>query len=223
MKTAVIACKTIEHEMKTAMERCGVDYPVEWLEPGLHNVPKKLNRVLQDTLDSLSCDRVLLALGSCGNSLAGLEVGDYELIYPRVDDCISLLLGGVPRRLAVSREHAAYFFTYGWLNGENNIWKEYQQMTDKYGEDVAEMLIGDMYGHYRTLGLIDCGVLPFEPLEKESRLIAEKLHLEPRRIEGTLSYLEALLCGPWDEERFNVKPPHSVIGTNELIEMLAQN
>ena len=219
MRTTVIACKTIEHELNAAIQAAGTEYPVVWLEPGLHNSPKKLNAVLQETLDALDTDRVLMALGSCGNSLAGLETRDFELIFPRVDDCISLLLGGVSKRLAISRELAAYFFTYGWLNGENNIWWEYCRMCERFGEETAQMLVEDMYGHYRTLGLIDCGAMPFEPLVRDSRKIAETLHLEQRRIEGTLDYLDALIRGPWDEKRFFRKAKNSTIELAELIEM----
>ena len=106
MTTAVIACKTMEDELNWAMERTGSDYPVFWLEQGLHNVPKKLLDAVQTALDAAGTERVLLAMGFCGNALVGLRVPAVELIVPRVDDCISLLLGSVKRRL-VSRHHSS--------------------------------------------------------------------------------------------------------------------
>ena len=202
MKTAVIACKTMEDELRWAMARTGSDYPVFWLEQGLHNVPQLLCDAVQHALDEAQAERVLLAMGFCGNALRGLRVTAAELIVPRVDDCISLLLGSVKRRLEVSREHAAYFFTEGWLRGERNIWVEHQHMLETYGEELTEELEKSMFGHYRTLGLLDCGIKPIEPLVEGTKMIADGLHLTQRVIPASAQYLEDLLTGPWPEARF---------------------
>ena len=202
MKTAVIACKTMEDELKFAMEKAGCTYPVTWLESGLHNVPAKLRDGVQEVIDGLDADRVLLAMGFCGNALAGVKAGTKEVILPRVDDCITLLLGSVKRRRAVTEEYAAYFFTEGWLRGEQNLWVEHLHMVEKYGEDVAEMLEADMYGHYRTLGLLDCGEKPVEPLIEHTKMIADTLHLQQQVIPASVDYLTELLNGPWSSERF---------------------
>ena len=202
MKTAVIACKTIEDELRFAMERTGCDYPTVWLEQGLHNVPQQLNAAVQTALDGIGAKRVLLAMGFCGNSLRGLRVPAVELIVPRVDDCISLLLGSVKRRLEISQEYSAYFFTEGWLRGERNIWVEHQHMLETYGEELTEELEKSMFGHYRTLGLLDCGIKPVEPLVEGTKMIAEGLHLTQRVIPASAQYLADLLTGPWPAERF---------------------
>ena len=202
MKTAIIACKTIEDELRFAMERTRCTYPVFWLEQGLHNVPKQLNEAVQAALGETGAERVLLAMGFCGNSLQGLRVSVPELIVPRVDDCISLLLGSVRRRMEFSREHAAYFFTEGWLRGERNIWVEHQHMLETYGEELTEELEKSMFGHYRTLGLLDCGIRPVEPLIEGTKMIAEGLHLKQEVFPASARYLEELLTGPWPEARF---------------------
>ena len=202
MTTAVIACKTMEDELNWAMERTGSDFPVFWLEQGLHNVPKKLLDAVQTALDAAGTERVRRAMGFCGNALIGLRVPAAELIVPRVDDCISLLLGSVKRRLEISREFSAYFFTEGWLRGERNIWVEHQHMLETYGEELTEELEKSMFGHYRTLGLLDCGIKPVEPLVEGTKMIAEGLHLTQRVIPASAQYLADLLTGPWPAERF---------------------
>ena len=216
MKTAVIACKTIEDELNYAMERTGCAYPVFWLEQGLHNVPQKLCEAVQSALDAAGAERVLLAMGFCGNALRGVRVSAGELIVPRVDDCISLLLGSVKRRLEVSREHAAYFFTEGWLRGERNIWVEHQHMLETYGEELTEELEKSMFGHYKTLGLLDCGIAPIEPLIAGTKMIAEGLHLEQKVIPATTQYLCDLLTGPWPPERFLTLRAGQTIGEDDL-------
>ena len=202
MKTAIVACKTIEDELRFAMERTGTDYPIVWLEQGLHNVPEMLKSALQTALDGVGAERVLLAMGFCGNAIRGVSVPVGELIIPRVDDCISLLLGSVARRLAVSREYSAYFFTEGWLRGERNIWVEHQHMLEEYGEELTEELERSMFGHYKTLGLLDCGIKPVEPLIEGTKMIADGLHLTQQVIPATTQYLADLLTGPWPPERF---------------------
>ena len=219
MQTAVIACRTLSDELQYAMERTGSDFPVFWLEQGLHNVPRQLLEALQAALDETGAQRVLLAMGFCGNSLSGLRVPDAELIVPRVDDCISLLLGSVSRRLEVSREHAAYFFTEGWLRGERNIWVEHQHMLETYGEELTAELEKEMFGHYRTLGLLDCGIKPIEPLVEGTKMIADGLHLEQRVIPASAEYLETLLTGPWPAHRFlTIRGPRTVTDDDLILE-----
>ncbi len=217
MKTAVIACRTIEDELRFAMERTGIEYPILWLEQGLHNVPEKLNAALQSALEEAGAERVLLGMGFCGNAVKGLHVPVQELILPRVDDCISLLLGSVQRRLEVSREYAAYFFTEGWLRGERNIWVEHQHMLETYGEELTEELEKSMFGHYRTLGLLDCGVKPVDGLVEGTKMIADGLHLTQQVIPATVRYLEELLTGPWPEKRFLVLSGGAVISDEDLL------
>lgn len=211
MKTAVISCRTVEDEVNAAAGRVGLEAPIVWLESGLHNTPRILCTRLQEELDKLSVDRVLLAMGFCGNALAGLVTGDYEMIIPRVDDCISLLLGGVERRVEVSRELAAYFFTEGWMRGERNIWNEYLYTVEKYGEDMADTIMEMMYSHYRTLAMLDCGIGDLDALSEQIRPLAEALGLERTRVPATLGFIEQLFTGPWDEEKFLIVPPHTAI------------
>ena len=216
MNTAIIACKTIEDELRHAMAHTGTDWPVVWLEQGLHNVPDMLRSALQTALNDVGAQRVLLAMGFCGNAIRGVEVPVAELIIPRVDDCISLLLGSVQRRLEVSREHAAYFFTEGWLRGERNIWVEHLHMLEEYGEELTEELEKDMFGHYKTLGLLDCGIKPMDELIQGTKMIADGLHLTQQVIPATTRYLADLLTGPWTPERFLIMRAGETITEDKL-------
>lgn len=216
MKTAVIACKTVEEELRAAMGRTGTDYPITFLEQGLHNTPKKLTARLNETLAGIEADRVLLAMGFCGNAMAGVCAERSELVLPRADDCITLLLGSAARRTEVSSALAAYFLTEGWMRGERNLWAEYLHTVERYGEETARQIARMLYGHYRTLALLDCGTGSVEALTAQTKEAAETLHLRQQILPGTLRYLEALLTGPWDKARFLVKPAGSAIRPEEL-------
>ena len=217
MKTKIIACKTIEDEIICASSQAGVEYPVVWLESGLHNNPKDLNARLQSELNEIDADRVLLAFGFCGNALLGLETGDYTTVIPRADDCISLLIGSNKERSKISAEYAAYFLTDGWMRGERNIWVEYQHSLEKYGQELTDMIMEKMFGHYRTLGLLDSGVIPIEALMESTRVIADTLSLEQKVIPATLSFVGQLLTGPWERDKFIVKPPHTTVTADDML------
>jgi hypothetical protein len=216
MRTLIVACRTLEDELNFALKKTKLEYPVEWIESGLHNTPKKLNARLREVLDSVEADRVLLAMGFCGDSIQGITPKSFELIVPRVDDCISLLIGSMEARAKVSREHAAYFLTEGWMRGERNLAVEYQYTLEKYGEEEAQSIAKAMYGHYRTLGLLDTGIRPLQPLIESTKKIADTLKLEQKVIPATVAYIEQLLKGPWRGDSFIVKAPGEEITSADL-------
>lgn len=205
----IISCKTIEPELNSAMKQVGCCDEVLWLESGLHNVPKKLNARLQELLDQCGdADTVLLAMSFCGNSVVGLKTGDFQLVMPRSDDCITLLLGSFRERL---NHKATYFLTEGWLKGERNLWREYEDCLRRYGEKRGKWIFATMLEHYRNLALVDTGCADREKLEAEVREIARKLELEYVWLPGTLDFVKQLLTGPWPEERFVVIPSYGEV------------
>ena len=81
MKTAILACKTLRYEVEKACKDNDIDYPIYWIESGLHNYPEKLHNNLQEELDKLQgFDRVIMTFGLCGNALLGIKSNNLELI-----------------------------------------------------------------------------------------------------------------------------------------------
>ena len=217
MDNLVIGCRTLENELCRAMDECGCTYDVKWVESGLHNSPKKLTAALQDIIDSSqSYPFALMALGYCGNSLSGLKTGDLTLIIPRVDDCISLLLGSHQNRAAMIKNGGVYFMTEGWLRGERNIWNEYEYTVKKYGEELGKEIFDELLAHYNTLALLDTGCFELPIVAEEMKVIADTLGLEYKVMPATIEYLKKLLTGPWDDESFLTIPPQSVIKESDL-------
>lgn len=207
MKTLVIACNTIVEELNMACSEVNCEYPILWIESGLHIQPDSLKKRLQEELNSISnVDQVLLAFGFCGNSLLGLKPPSYKMIFPKVDDCITLLLGSREKRKEVSSEMGTYFLTKGWLNYERNIWFEYQHAVKRYGQVKADKIFYLILGHYERLGIIETGAFNLADLVERTKVIADGLKLKHQVIPGTLRYIKKLLTGPWDEEFVVINP-----------------
>lgn len=217
--TVIICCRTIKEELDDAIRSVGCGFPVLWIESGLHNVPRKLHKVLQETTDQAEragAERILLAMGFCGNSLENLRTEHAELILPRADDCITLLLGSFRRRQQIQNEAGTYFMTKGWIDGERNIMREYEYTIDKYGQELGEEIFGMMFGNYRRIGILDTGCYDMGPVLAETERIADTLQLAWERFEGSNAYLKNLLTGPWDADSFVTLQPGEILTLDHL-------
>lgn len=209
MSTILIACRTLESEITAAVKRTNWNNKILWLKSGLHEKPLELHNILQKYIDSCQeYDRILLAMGSCGNSIFGLNTGRTELVFPRVDDCITLLCGSRQKR---HDYHQSYFFTEGWLKGERTIWHEYQYTLDKYDKNTAQIVLDTMLGHYKSCVFLDTHCGNSSRISAHIKEIAKSLNLDYQIVEGTLDYICKLLTGPWDKKSFAVIPPETTI------------
>ncbi len=211
MGTVLLACRTIEDEVLRVASETGFAGEVRWIESGLHNRPEVLRARLQEELDRIDgADTVLLAFGYCGNSLVGLTAGGFRLVFPRADDCITLLLGSCARRQEVSAEVGTYFLTKGWLEHETNLWAEHQAAVRKWGAERAERLRARMLAHYGRLAVVETGAYDLPAFVERTRPIAEALKLEHAVVPGSLLFLGKLLTGPWDEDFVSISPGETV-------------
>jgi len=210
----IVACKALTLEIEHVQEKLGTDIPVVWVDRGLHNFPTKLNAAVQEALDGLQdVDRVLLGYANCGNAIKGVTAGDFEIIIPKVDDCISILFNSQKAREAYSAEYASMFMTDGWMDADHNIVQEYYYMVDKYGEDTAVDFTEMMYAHYRTMTYLDTGLYSIPDLMERTKIICDIAELETRTHPVELTYIEQLVAGPWPEDRFMHIEPGGVIPT----------
>ncbi|SPF31477.1 conserved hypothetical protein [Syntrophobacter sp. SbD1] len=217
MQTVILACNTIRDELEKAASETACPYGFIWIESGLHLVTESLRRRLQEELDRMNgASRVLMAFGLCGNAVAGLKSGSHQLVIPRADDCITLLLGSREDRELCSRQGGIYFLTKGWLEGEVNIWEEYRTVLAKFGPKKTDMIYKKMLAHYKFLGLIDTGAYDLPGLVPHVSEISAALNLELIILKGTDRYLKRLLSGPWDEDHFIIIPPSTTIDLSHL-------
>ncbi len=201
MGNIILACQTIKNEVNLAIEETGVDYPVLFVESGLHNFPDRLGKRIQEEIDKIeNVDNILLAFGYCGNSLLGIKSSMARLIIPKADDCISLLLGSYELRQNLSKEVGTYFLTKGWLENEQNLLTEYDRCVKRHGREKALRIMKLMLKHYHRLMIIDTHAFQLEDIFIKTKSFADLLGLSHEKIDGSMRFLKKLLLGPWDEE-----------------------
>lgn len=211
MKNIVLACSTLKYELRKAIEETGKEYPVLWVDSTLHAYPEKLKKYLQEEIDRIeNVDNILFVYGSCGNALIGLKSHITNLVIPKFDDCISMLLCKNKNQNAQERSTDVYYLTRGWMESERGILQEYNHCVEKYGYKRAKKVFLTMLNNYNYLLLIDTGAYDIEEYIPQAQEIAEKIQLELKIEQGTIRLIKKLLTGPWDEEFILVPPDNSV-------------
>jgi hypothetical protein len=207
----IVACETLKDELELIMRRNGCNYPVVWVESGLHAWPEKLKARIVELVAGLDAGHktVLLLFGFCGTSLVGLEAGNRTLVMPFVSDCIPIFLGSNERRCEFGID--TYFFTKGYLRGEKNVVNEFGHYAKRYGPQRALRILKKLLEHYRRFAVVDTGAFEVEPVTEDIRKVAEILELPVVQADGNLSLIEDLLKGDWTPERFLVVPPNGGI------------
>ncbi len=211
MKTVGIACNTLKDEIMMVVKEFEIDYPILWIVSGMHTTPEKLNKAIQSQIDCVgNVDDIILLFGSCGNCLHGLKSDEARIIFPRVDDCISLFLGGNPKKAELEKEGHSYYITKGYLESEANIWTDYTRTVARHGEEKATRIMRLMLKNYQKLRIIDTGAFDLEDFVEETKPMAAKLELEHEVIPGALNILVKALRGQWDEDFVTIQPGESV-------------
>lgn len=207
MNSLLLACNTIREEICAAADHVQVDMPMIFLESGLHIFPEMLQQRLQEEINSVGPEvsHILLGFGFCGNALVGLRSAKQTLVVPKVDDCITLLLGSIARRMEINRD-GSYFLTRGWLDNRVTIWDEYQRCLRNYGEKKTRIIMQSMIGHYRRLVLLETGLPDGGDWRERADRMAAAFSLEIIKIAGTYTLIEKLLRGAWDGDFIVIGP-----------------
>ncbi|AGL00236.1 DUF1638 domain-containing protein [Desulfoscipio gibsoniae] len=199
MSDVIIACQTLSDELNLAMQQTGVRYPVIWVESDYHNDPNQLRAKLQREIDGLDgVHNVLFAYGCCGSGLVGLKATSANLIIPKTEDCISMVLSRPGE--AFIRPKETYFLTKGWMEGSKSIFVEYEHALKRYGETRARRLFDVMLKHYRYFMLIDTGAYHVRGCLDKVQELAQNTGLQTVVAEGGLWFLKQLLTGPYEQD-----------------------
>jgi hypothetical protein len=207
---AVVACATVIEEMRQHLPP-GMEHRV--LDFGLHVNPQKLKRALQETVDALAmrADTILLGYGLCSMAVVGLQARDCTLVVPRVDDCIAIFMGsGAAYQEQARREPGTYYLTKGWIEAGDNPFAEYDGWVERYGEDKARWLMGQILKNYTRLALINTGQYEIDRYRAYSQRMAARFGLRHEEIPGSNALIQRMLNGPWNGDFVVVRPGETI-------------
>ncbi|WP_422448860.1 DUF1638 domain-containing protein [Thermoanaerobacterium sp. DL9XJH110] len=209
MKNIIIACQTLMDELNLAINETCRKYPVIWVDSDYHSDPNRLKLKLQQEIDGLAdIDNILLAYGFCGNAVIGLTASTANLIFPKTDDCISMVLSKPGEEF--QRMKATYFLTKGWIESPKSLMMEYSNALKRYGENRAKRIFRVMLKHYNQLMIIDTGAYRVADYIEKARKIAEITDLDLIVEKGGIWLLKKLLTGPYDDDFCFVKKGQEV-------------
>jgi hypothetical protein len=170
--------------------------------------PVKMRDALQAVIDRISADTetIILGYGLCSMGVIGLQARHSQLVIPRRDDCIAILLGSRSAYLKeLKQEPGTYFLSKGWIDAGITLLDELGKIRQRYGQQRALRIMKRMFQHYRRLVFINMGYHNPEPYRQFSRKAAKMLKLDYQEIRGTPEFLSKICNGPWDDD-FVVAP-----------------
>ncbi|MCL5734509.1 MAG: DUF1638 domain-containing protein [Actinobacteria bacterium] len=158
---------------------------------------------------------VLLALGFCGKGLQGLVSKHLKLVFPRVDDCLSLFLNTGCSREEIPRDTRSYYLTGGWFRHNSSVNEAFDDWVGRFGPERAASLRRAMFRGYERVTLIDTQAYEVDEFLDQSQDYADDLELDHRIVAGSVQLLEHLFTGDWNSE-IVVVPPGEAIGFGHL-------
>ncbi|WP_213973725.1 DUF1638 domain-containing protein [Tepidanaerobacter acetatoxydans] len=195
----IIACETIRYELNAAIKETGENIEVIWIDSRYHNDPDGLREKLQQEIDSIKDKKtILLGFGCCGNALVGIKATTADLIIPKTDDCISMMLSKEGEKF--ERIKKTYFLTKGWIESPKSLVVEYNRALEKYGEKKVQRIFNVMLKNYEYLMLIDTGCYEIDQCIDQTIEISEFTHLELIVNKGDIWLLKKLVTGPHDDD-----------------------
>jgi hypothetical protein len=215
MSISVIACSMMEDEIRLAMQEAGCNYPIQWIERGLHEYPNKLHEKLSHVIAETGADIILLAFCLCGNATIGIGSKTASLVLPRFDDCIHMLRSFSPGDRGQTDSRSLYY-TRGWINSDRFIACEYQNCINKYGLEKAKRIYKMMLENYKSALLMDTSAFDTAECKEKVSAAAKVLGLDFSMTQGSVRVLTKLFRGEWDEE-FCVLHPGEYVTESDYI------
>lgn len=186
-----------------ARANCAVTVPS--VRPGLGPASERQEQVVVDPVLE-----VRLAFGFCGKGLQGLVSRHMTLVFPRVDDCVSLLLNDGCSREAIPRNTRDYYQTAGWFRHGDSLTKSFEDWAKRHGAERAAQLRKMMFAGYERVVLIDTKAYDIADWVGESRDFAAELELEHVIVPGHIQLLEKLFRGERNSEIVVIPPGNAI-------------
>lgn len=224
MAVLIIACNVFRPELELLASE-GMHVPeAVYLEAELHNVPDKLRASVQEIIDDFEAKHpepsdILFGYGLCGRGMCNVTASHATLVFPRVHDCISLLIGQAhDKDHALKREGAIYWTSPGQLESfQISLHLEYEARLAKYAERCGEakakrMLRAEqaMFKNYHHVGHILWPEMAGR-YDETARRVADAVGIPYQVYPGSSAFMRDLILGNHDAKRFlRLQPGQSI-------------
>ena len=199
-KRVIAACHAIEKELLSVMKMEHCEDEVHFLDQCLHSDPKEMNVYLQNWIDSLvDVDQILLCVSGCGGSTKGLKATNGELIIPKTQDCIDILLSD-ESVADIRRECGGIFLTESWMEFIRRSPMDMQLLTEQMGKEAAEKRLKWIYENYKHFYIIDTGTYDISIVEEYLKPLVELVDGIVEIIPGKYGVLHKLVRGEFDDD-----------------------
>jgi hypothetical protein len=216
---------------------------VEFLRKGLHDLERRdMNAKIQATIDATDpqagYEAILLGYARCNDGLVDITARDIPLVIPRAHDCITFFFGSRAAYQEYFDGHAGtYYMTTGWsernafgdkyaqpaygktgVMGNLGLAESYEEMVAKYGKENADFIaesLGDWRKNYNKCLFLEMGITDEQPFIAKAQAEAAERNWEFEQRKGSLSLLQKLFLGQWDEDFVIVPPGGHIVARND--------
>ncbi|MDD3628897.1 MAG: DUF1638 domain-containing protein [Actinomycetota bacterium] len=205
-KIKLIVCDVIYDELKNKLTE---EWDIASFEKSLHEHSDKLREKLQNEINkSQNYDIIVLGYGLCGNGTLGLVSPKVPIVIPKVDDCITLLLGSTEeRKKQLKIEPGTYFLTRGYIGETGDfILPGISEIKNKYDKDTLQWVVKEMLKNYRKIAFIDTGNYNSSEYKEKARQEAVKLGLKFEEIKGSNKILDKVVNKNWNGQFIIIRP-----------------
>lgn len=203
MSTAILACTNLVPALEAAQRAMGTAYPVIPIDRLYHREPKEMREHLLEALESLpeEIDTLLVAMGFCGGSWQDVTC-PCRMVFPRVDDCVTLLLT-CDEDFCFNRKEPGHMYATGSEDTSFSVGRIYESLMEQFQDkDQADAVFDMWFANYGWLDVIDTGLYDCydETLVERFQEDADRFNGELGFVPGGILLLEKLVSGRWDEQ-----------------------
>lgn len=200
LQTIILACPTLELELKRAIESCASKATVYFLPRHLHNDPKELHRYLQNKINHFyNVKHIVLCVSRCGGGTAGLHATTADIILPRTRDCLDILLSGSDLN-TLQRNIRGIYYTASWMKFARESDIDLEKLTAKMGKEAAEGYLQQLYKNFNEFYIIDTSCYEVQDVKDYLAPLVRILNGTMTVIHGEFRILHKIAAENFDDD-----------------------
>jgi len=232
MKLKLIACEVLTREIGHCSAQSPHTLDIEYTKKDAHDNADNLRSIISEKItiaDDQDYDAILLGIGLCGNSTAGISAGKTKIIIPRAHDCCTIFLGSRHKFQKLFQDRPSTPFTSaGYMErgsslmhdssefaAQSGLQKNVQDYIEIYGEESGRYLWESLHQNTedQNKDIVYIEIPEFEHLgyAEKAKEWAETNDKNFVYEKGSMEIIRKLLNGNWSKEEFLIVNPGEII------------